>query len=112
MKNQLLEICYIEVPVDVRKPKKEGYYRCIVDNGSIVESWYYPKNEMFGATSLKITHWLEKKEDQLLYSRTELMKFLLELNPQIEEDSKFTNPFLYDDIRKWYKELAALTKQK
>ena len=43
---------------------------------------------------------------QKLFTAREIRKKLLKMNPQIKEDSKYTNPFLYDDVKKWYKELG------
>ncbi len=40
------------------------------------------------------------------YSTAEIRKKLLKLNPQIRPNSKYTNPFLYEHIREWYKELG------
>ena len=43
---------------------------------------------------------------QKLFTAREIRKKLLQINPQIKEDSKHTNPFLYDDLKKWYEELG------
>lgn len=43
---------------------------------------------------------------QNLFTAREIRKKLLQMNPQIKEDSKYTNPFLYDDVKKWYEELV------
>jgi hypothetical protein len=43
---------------------------------------------------------------QKLFTAREIRKKLLQMNPQIKEDSKYTNPFLYDDVKKWYEELG------
>lgn len=42
---------------------------------------------------------------QKLFTAKEIRKKLLQMNPQIKENSKYTNPFLYDDVKKWYEEL-------
>lgn len=48
----------------------------------------------------------KRKAKQKLFTAEEIRKKLLEMNPQIKENSNYTNPFLYDDIKKWYKELG------
>ena len=40
-----------------------------------------------------------------VYTAKEIRKKLKEINPQVIENSKYTNPFLYQDVRKWYNEL-------
>lgn len=41
-----------------------------------------------------------------LFTATEIRKKLLQMNPQIKEDSTKTNPFLYESTKKWYEELG------
>lgn len=40
------------------------------------------------------------------FTAKDIRKQLLQMNPQIKENSKYTNPFLYDDTKKWYHELG------
>lgn len=40
------------------------------------------------------------------FTAKEIRKRLLQMNPQIKEKSKYTNPFLYDDTKKWYHQLG------
>jgi hypothetical protein len=40
------------------------------------------------------------------FTAKDIRKRLLQMNPQIKENSKYTNPFLYDDTKKWYHELG------
>ena len=42
--------------------------------------------------------------NQKLFTIEDIKNKLLELNPQIKND-EYTNPFLYEDIEKWYNEL-------
>lgn len=51
--------------------------------------------------------WMEAKKRCLknAYTAEEIRAKLLELNPQIIENSEYTNPFLYQDIKSWYAEL-------
>jgi hypothetical protein len=40
------------------------------------------------------------------FSAKDIRAKLLEINPQIIEDSEYTNPFLYRDTKEWYDELG------
>lgn len=37
----------------------------------------------------------------------EIRSRLLKINPQIQKDSKYTNPFLHHDTKRWYEELSS-----
>ncbi len=50
----------------------------------------------------------ETKEKTLTVN--EIKKKLLELNPQIKSD-KYTNPFIYRDVTRWYNELCELINE-
>jgi len=43
-----------------------------------------------------------------LFTAEEIRIKLLQMNPQIEKGSKFTNPYIYDDVKKWYHELGGI----
>lgn len=49
-----------------------------------------------------------KSKKQKVFTAKQVRKKLLELNPQIKENSKYTNPFLYENIREWYNDLGKL----
>ena len=51
----------------------------------------------------------EKEENKKVFTIREIKEKLLYLNPSII-DNGLCNPYIYDDVRKWYKELT--NKQK
>lgn len=70
----------------------------LLDRGGF-DAWW----EEIGSENRK-----EIKKELLNIIYKNLKTKLLDLNPQIIENSKYTNPFLYEDIKKWYNKLDNL----
>jgi len=73
MKKQTI---YVEVPISERLPN-EGYHRTI---GDVQSCYYHEDTKMWGGrhSMLDITHWLEKKEEQIVMSKDEFEKAILD----------------------------------
>lgn len=96
--------------------EKEPTEQCILEHRSFNPRYteIYEKHEDRNSVVLgycyqeihKLQLFLTNTEKETLFSPQEICAKLLSLQPQIDPDSEYTNPFLYDQIKEWFHELG------